>query len=106
MLFNSYAFLFLFLPAILILTTAIERGFGRRAVLRFLTLASLFFYWQLAGQIALGLLLLSIVGNYLFAYAYRCQTARRLASRDATWRSPDRPEPVVARLFQIRQFFS
>ena len=69
MLFNSYAFLFLFLPAILILTTAIERGFGRRAVLRFLTLASLFFYWLLAGQIALGLLLLSIVGNYLFAHA-------------------------------------
>ena len=56
MLFNSYAFLFLFLPAILTGTIAIERGLGRRAVLYFLTLASLFFYWRLAGQGALALL--------------------------------------------------
>jgi alginate O-acetyltransferase complex protein AlgI len=69
MLFNSYAFLFLFLPAILIGTIAIERGLGRRAALHFLTLASLFFYWRLAGQAALALLILSILGNLLFARA-------------------------------------
>ena len=69
MLFNSYAFLFLFLPAILTGTIAIERGLGRRAVLYFLTLASLFFYWRLAGQGALALLILSILGNHFFARA-------------------------------------
>ena len=64
MLFNSYAFVFAFLPATLIAFHVARTWLGQRAAMVTLLLASLTFYglWNLG---ALALLLASIGGNYL-----------------------------------------
>ena len=64
MLFNSYGFIFLFLPVVLLGFFQIAR-FGHAFAAGWLALASLFFYgyWNPA---YIGLLLGSIVGNYAF----------------------------------------
>src|SRR5687767_9282597 len=63
MLFNSYAFLLLFLPITLIGYVIIGRTLGRNAVFGWLTAASLFFYgwWN---WFFLALLLVSLLFNY------------------------------------------
>ena len=62
MLFNSYEFIFLFLPATALVFFAIAR-FGREAAIAWLVLASLFFYgwWNPAYVL---LILLSMVFNF------------------------------------------
>lgn len=64
MIFSSYPFLFLFLPAVLLAATAARTWLGARPAIFVLTAASLFFYaywdWRFVGVIVA-----SIVGNYL-----------------------------------------
>ncbi|MFM2407474.1 MAG: hypothetical protein RL358_216 [Pseudomonadota bacterium] len=64
MLFNSYAFIFLYLPIVLFGFFYLAR-FSPLFATAWLALASLFFYgyWN---PLYVGLLLLSIVGNYAF----------------------------------------
>jgi alginate O-acetyltransferase complex protein AlgI len=62
MLFNSYPFIFLFLPVVLIGSFALAR-FGRTAVVLWLALASLLFY-GISGWRVVPLLLASIAFNY------------------------------------------
>ena len=95
MLFNSYAFLFLFLPVVLLVFLYLERG-RRETALTWLVLASLFFYawwrpaylllllfsmgfnfyvgWQLHRQARRWMLITGIVGNLAllgwFKYAH------------------------------------
>jgi D-alanyl-lipoteichoic acid acyltransferase DltB (MBOAT superfamily) len=66
MLFNSVEFLFLFLPVLLIIFFWLGR-FSQRLAATWLTSGSLFFYswWNPA---YLGLLLASVVFNYLVGY--------------------------------------
>src|SRR5262245_45576493 len=63
MLFNSYPFLFLFLPVALLGYVLVARTVGRGAAFSWLVLASLFFYgwWR---WFNLALLLLSLGFNY------------------------------------------
>lgn len=64
MLFNTYKFIFLFLPIVLIGFFWLARSSHKLAAM-WLVLASVFFYgwWN---PIYVGLLLISIIGNYLF----------------------------------------
>lgn len=64
MLFNSYAFIFVFLPLVLLIFFQLAR-IGHAFAAAWLALASLFFYgyWNLA---YVGLLLFSIIFNYTF----------------------------------------
>jgi len=63
MLFNSYVFIFLFLPLTLLGFSALSGVVGPRAGKLWLTLLSLFFYgwWN---PMYLGLIVPSILGNY------------------------------------------
>ncbi len=67
MLFNSYIFIFVFLPFAVLLFQTLERAGYREAALAFLVLASLVFYgwWN---PIYLGLIAASILFNYLVGY--------------------------------------
>jgi alginate O-acetyltransferase complex protein AlgI len=67
MLFNSFGFLFLFFPVLLIVFFRLGR-YSHRLAATWLTAGSLFFYgwWNPA---YLGLLLGSIVFNYLIGYS-------------------------------------
>lgn len=67
MLFNSYIFIFVFLPLAVLLFQALERAGYREAALAFLVLASLVFYgwWN---PIYLGLIAASILFNYSVGY--------------------------------------
>lgn len=66
MLFNSYVFIFGFLP-FAFLAFYVSRWLGRRAAMWTLTLASIGFYaWWLPSQT--WILLLSIVANYIFGH--------------------------------------
>jgi D-alanyl-lipoteichoic acid acyltransferase DltB (MBOAT superfamily) len=80
--FNTYQFLLVFLPSVLVGTLLLERGGGRRHALLFLTLASLLFYWLLAGR-GVFLLVASIVGNY--AVARLIAGARKSGSAAGSW---------------------
>ncbi|NNJ64038.1 MAG: MBOAT family protein, partial [Xanthomonadales bacterium] len=75
MLFNSYAFVFLFLPAVLLVFLYLERR-QREAALTWLVVASLFFYawWK---PVYLLLLLFSMVFNFA--------VGSRLQRRPAGW---------------------
>lgn len=79
MLFNSYIFIFLFVPITVAGFFAIARRFGHMPAISWLSLCSLFFYgwWN---PIYLPLLLASIVSNYilgcLLASQARSQAAR------------------------------
>lgn len=77
MLFNSYAFIFLFLPVTAVCFFCLAR-FGHRLAASWLTLASLFFYgwWNWA---YVPLLLASVACNYAFGL------------RLARWRAASRP---------------
>src|SRR5437870_6222139 len=67
MLFNSYAFIFLFLPITLIIFCQVASSGYRCAAVMWLVAASLFFYgWS--NPLHLGLILASILFNYAFAY--------------------------------------
>jgi len=67
LLFNSYIFILVFLPATIACYAAIGRLAGRRASLSFLTAASLFFYaWWNPPYVAL------IVASILFNYGWGC----------------------------------
>ncbi len=79
MLFNSYPFLFAFLPIALI-GYEIAGRFHRRAVVAWLAFASLAFYayWK---PVFLLLLLCSIVCNYLFASLITRRIGNRIDSR-------------------------
>ncbi len=83
MLFNSYPFLFVFLPVTLI-GYEIAGRFHRRAVVAWLALASLAFYayWK---PIFLLLLLSSIAFNYLAASLIRRQIPNSISSRAWLW---------------------
>lgn len=63
MLFNSYEFIFVFLPLSVAGFVLASRWWGNRAALTWLVLASLFFYgwWN---PVYLGLLIPSIIGNF------------------------------------------
>src|SRR5215510_6017405 len=63
MLFNSYFFIFVFLPVTLVIFFALGRHRERRAAVAWLVTASLFFYgwWNPA---YLGLIIASILFNY------------------------------------------
>jgi len=65
MLFNSYGFIFIFLPVVLIGFFGLARV-GNTYATAWLALASIFFYgyWN---PIYIGLLLISIIINYAFA---------------------------------------
>jgi len=79
MLFTTGAFLFLFLPATLLVFFVTARAFGRSAAAAWLALASLFFYgyWLPVYTI---LLLASVVANYGFGtLILRHQAGRRRA---------------------------
>ena len=78
MLFNSYPFLFGFLPLAL-LGYQLAAHFGRRAVVLWLALASLAFYtwWKPAFLLVLG-------GSILFNYAMACLISRRIPNRIPT----------------------
>jgi D-alanyl-lipoteichoic acid acyltransferase DltB (MBOAT superfamily) len=79
MLFNSYIFLFLFLPVVLSLFHALRQLQLQRSAFAFLAAASLAFYawWSLWGLLLL-LVLMSL--NYLFvSLLLRCQVQSRLA---------------------------
>jgi len=67
MLFNSYQFIFLFLPVTIFVFFRIGRLGHANAALSWLVLASFFFYgwWN---PVYLGLILLSIIFNYLFGF--------------------------------------
>jgi D-alanyl-lipoteichoic acid acyltransferase DltB (MBOAT superfamily) len=77
MLFNSYPFVFIFLPLVLLGFAALTRWATRRAVLGFLIVASLVFYawwnWRL---------LPLIVFSILFNYALGTRLARRRSGPD------------------------
>jgi alginate O-acetyltransferase complex protein AlgI len=64
MVFSSYEFIFGFLPACLVGYAVLLRWGGRQAALWFLTVASFVFY-AFAGWFDLGLLVASIIGNFL-----------------------------------------
>ncbi len=66
MLFNSYHFIAVFLPATMFAVWLVDRLFSRTAVLAVVTLASLFFYAWWSPPYVL-LLLASIAGNFLLA---------------------------------------
>lgn len=70
MLFNSYVFIFVFLPVVLAATFGIRAALGHQAAMVWLTFASLFFYtwWNPA---YLALLLPSLVANYGLGVAIR-----------------------------------
>ena len=78
MLFNSYVFVFLFLPVVAAGYFALAARAGGRAALAWLTAASLFFYgwWGLRD---LALLLLAIGFNYAMGRAIRAARARGAA---------------------------
>jgi alginate O-acetyltransferase complex protein AlgI len=67
MLFNSYEFLFGFLPACLAGYYVVRRGCGRDLALAFLTAASFVFYLR-TGLFDLVLLGISIVVNFSIAF--------------------------------------
>lgn len=82
MLFNSYEFIFIFLPITLIVFFAFTRFRLTKAALIWLTIASLAFYgyWSIA---YVPLLLISVIGNYYFGKyinraAPKSQPAKRL----------------------------
>jgi len=77
-LFSSYSFLFLFLPAALLGYYVARRFCGNRAAIGFLILASLAFYasWN---PVYLGLLLASIGANYFIADRLILENPRRRA---------------------------
>jgi alginate O-acetyltransferase complex protein AlgI len=79
MLFNSYVFIFGFLPVTLIVFFVLTRFYSQKAAKIWLTLASIFFYgyWNIA---YLPLLLLSIAFNY---YLGRAINATKPKSREA-----------------------
>lgn len=77
MLFNSYAFIFLFLPLTLFVFFRISRSSHRLAAL-WLAAASLFFYGWWNPKFAL-LLLASIAGNYAAGYVIGHARARQVA---------------------------
>ena len=102
MLFNSYPFIFLFLPIALFGYFALGR-FSNLAPVVWLALASLAFYavsnWQLV-----ALLLGSIAFNYLVGWvliAYRLRSGRAICGSDGRRRR----RPFDSRLFQICRFF-
>ena len=76
MLFNSYVFLFLFLPVVLVGYLFLCRQAGKAPALSWLVLASLFFYgwWHPA---FLLLLLASVGTNYVLGLWIRQQTGGR-----------------------------
>ncbi|MEM8799993.1 MAG: MBOAT family protein [Pseudomonadota bacterium] len=78
MLFNSYVFMFVFLPVVLAGYALLARIGGRRAALGWLTISSLFFYgwWNPAYLVLLGLSILVnfTLGRYL---AMRTADARQ-----------------------------
>ena len=63
MLFNSYIFIFAFLPIVLLVFFAIGSGSHHRAAIAWLVIASLFFYgwWN---PVYVSLMILSILVNY------------------------------------------
>lgn len=67
MLFNSYIYIFLFLPAVILLYYVLNKLQNPRLCIGFLTLASLVFYsyWNINFT---PILLSSIVGNYIIGY--------------------------------------
>src|SRR5512135_3380427 len=79
MLFNSYGFIFLYLPVVLIGFFQLAR-LGQAYAAAWLALSSLFFYgyWNPA---YVGLLLLSIIGNYTFGLWIAKAGVRGEASR-------------------------
>ena len=68
MLFNSYEFIFVFLPLTLLIFFASHKHFGKTVTLAWLTLASLFFYgwWNPA---YLTLILFSLITNFVIGEA-------------------------------------
>lgn len=79
MLFNSYEFIFIFLPITLIGFFGLAKFRLKTAALIWLTLASLAFYayWSIA---YLPLMLISVVGNYYFGHAInRAESGNRQA---------------------------
>ena len=83
MLFNSYAFIFGFLP-ILLIGYSIAGLFHRKAVVIWLGLASLAFYgyWHPAFLVVLGG---SILGNFLFARLISRAVANSAAAKALLW---------------------
>src|SRR5262249_39675062 len=80
--FNSYQFLLVFFPSVLVGTLLLERGGGRRHALLFLTLASLLFYWLLAGR---GVFLPAASTAANSAVARPIAGARKSASPAGSW---------------------
>jgi len=82
MLFNSYEFLFAFLPITLIGFFLIGQKLGRAAAIAWLIFASLFYYawWN---PIYVGLILASMGTNFLFGRAIGRRDSKALGSRRA-----------------------
>lgn len=80
MLFNSYEFIFVFLPAVLAVFFLLGRFSAYRSALAWLVVASLFFYgwWNPA---YLGLMLISIVFNFLLG----AQITRHARTPQGKW---------------------
>jgi alginate O-acetyltransferase complex protein AlgI len=82
-LFNSYPFVFVFLPLVLVGFAALTRRRDRRAVLGFLVLASLAFYawwdWRFLSLIVFSILFNFAVGSRLERHARRLGPAARAA---------------------------
>ena len=77
MLFNSYEFIFLFLPATLLIYYRLAKSWGAGTAKNFLIAASLFFYsyWDIGN---LPVLLLSVAVNFLAARALYRKRSRKI----------------------------
>ena len=83
MLFNSFPYLFLFLPVVTLVYAALGAGISRRMATYWLILASLVFYgWY--GLDNLPILLASVLGNYLFGRALDRARCRGQQATNAT----------------------
>ena len=83
MLFNSYEFLFIFLPATLLIYFFIAR-FGREAAISWLVIASLFFYgwWN---PVYVVLIVASMLGNYWLGRAIGLSVQWRKSRQAKFW---------------------
>lgn len=102
MLFNSYAFVFGFLPLVLLGFFVLARASAKLAA-GWLAAASLFFYgWWNPAYVAL--LAGSLLANYAFGLAI-VRARRSDPARAPPARALGRREPRGARLLQVRRFF-
>jgi D-alanyl-lipoteichoic acid acyltransferase DltB (MBOAT superfamily) len=106
MLFNSYLFIFLFLPITLLVFFSIGSRGHHRIAIAWLIGASLFFYgwWNPA---YLGLILASILFNYAVGVALANQHAQTLVSQSTQFHPTQlQLNQITARVWRVCQPFS